>query len=244
MRHPRKGAVLIKLHGDFFFLEQHLKGQVPEDTFYLLDGLGVSIAPTVLAHLKGKRLVEKCYSFGPRHPLTLFFPRYQWHVLTTEPVPGEFMAFEPDGRWGNRPVLEENEVVLSCFRVLRTQGRIMVAGKLFLTNTRLVFAPDRVTLDAAVHGWQAPRGSVSKVALHAPSHRLRDFLSGAMRTRVAVTAPAGQTSFFRADSPERLLAALTGYIKAENAEPGTSPNGGPSAGSTSSGAAGGPPSVS
>jgi hypothetical protein len=244
MRDPRGETVLIKLQGDFFFLQQRPKGQLPEDTFYQLDNLRISIAPSVLEHLKGKRLVEKCYSFGPRHPLTLFFPRYQWHVLTTEAVPGEFIAFEPDGKWCNRPVLEQNEVVLFSFRVLQSQGRIMVAGKLFLTSIRLVFAPDRITVDAAVHGWQAPRESISKVALHPPSHKLRDFLSGAMRTRVAVTTAAGSSSFFRADSPERLQAALTDYIKAEKAEPGAPPNGGPAKPLCNLGAGGGPPSGS
>ena len=223
MRDPKGETALVKLHGDHFFLDRQRKGQLPEESFYLLAGERISIESSALEKLKGKRLVEKFYSFGPRHFLTFFVPRYQMHVLASEPVPGEFLALEPDGILYNRPLLEQNETILRSFDAFHTQGRLMVNGRLYLTSSRLVFAPDRNTVDSAVHGWQVARGSILKVAQVEGSHRLRDFFSGAMRTRVSVTTTLGQTAFFRADSPAELLSGLEDYIKTDRAEPVAAP---------------------
>ena len=219
MRDPT-GKTTMLIDGAHFFLEHCGRGRLPEDSFYMLGGQPLSIARSVLEHLKGKRLIEKSRPFGPRHPLTLFFPRYQLNVLTTEPAPGEFIALEPDGLWHNRPVLDQNEAILDSLRTLMTNGQLIVSGRLYLTSTRLVFAPDRITNDAAIKGWQARRESLDKVILVEGTHRLRDFLSGAMRTRVAVKTVSGQTAHFRTDAPGEFMAGLAKYMTAGKAEPG------------------------
>jgi hypothetical protein len=85
MRNPA-GAVVLKLEADHFELERHAKGQLPQDSFYYLDGLQIYILPSALERLRGKRLVTKVYHFGKRSLLTLFFRPSQIELLKAEPV--------------------------------------------------------------------------------------------------------------------------------------------------------------
>ena len=83
LRDARGEQVLLKFHGDHFFLNQRPKGELPEDSFYTVEDQPLSITPSDLERLNGKKLVVEFYSFGPRSILTLFTPRYRIQVLRT-----------------------------------------------------------------------------------------------------------------------------------------------------------------
>jgi hypothetical protein len=74
----------------------------------------------------------------------------------------------------------------------RTQGRRSVGGRLYLTNTRLIFQPHR--LDAALNGqsWIAPLNQIQEVVVEPPDGGR---FNGGMRTRLLIRTDAGTDHF-------------------------------------------------
>ena len=75
----------------------------------------------------------------------------------------------------------------------RTQGNRAVGGRLFLTERRLIFEPNR--LDAATKGrsWSAPLKSIAGVGKDAPTGSL---ISGGVRTRLRLDLDDGHSEYF------------------------------------------------
>lgn len=91
------------------------------------------------------------------------------------------------------PQLSGAERVLWKKAANRTQGGRSVGGRLYLTDTRLIFQPNR--FDAVTNGrpWSAPLAGIERVSTEAPDGSP---FSGGLRTRLRLDLSDGDTEFF------------------------------------------------
>jgi hypothetical protein len=115
------------------------------------------------------------------------------------------------GIWVRGPDLGQAETVVWNRAANRSQstGRA-VGGRLYLTQERLVFEPNRV--DAATGGdsWQAPLGALAAVSAQPPDGRA---LSGGLRTRLRLDLSDGNIELFvvnRLDEVVQTIRAAAG----------------------------------
>ena len=94
------------------------------------------------------------------------------------------------------PHLSDAERVLWKKAANRTQGGRAVGGRLYLTETRLIFQPNR--FDAATKGqpWSATLADIEGVSTEAPDGRLSGLFSGGVRTRLRLDVSGGGSERF------------------------------------------------
>ncbi|MFE7718398.1 hypothetical protein ACFU44_05085 [Nocardia rhizosphaerihabitans] len=96
------------------------------------------------------------------------------------------------GWWIGSPTLGASEKVVWQQLANRTQGGRAVGGRLYLTEARLVFVPNR--LDALTGGkrWEVPLSRVRALGRQSPDGGL---FSGGLRTRLHVDTDSGTELF-------------------------------------------------
>jgi hypothetical protein len=98
------------------------------------------------------------------------------------------------GIWVRTPELAGSETVLWSRTANRTQSeRRAIGGRLFLTQSRLIFEPSR--FDGAFGGdrWWAPLSSIRKVGSQLPDGRAT---AGGLRTRLRLDLADGAVELF------------------------------------------------
>jgi hypothetical protein len=122
------------------------------------------------------------------------------------------------GIWVRTPDLEKTETVVWNRAANRTQssGRA-VGGRLYLTQSRLAFEPNR--LDAVTRGrpWQTPLGAIAAVGSQAPDGKAPDgkapggkAQSGGLRTRLRLDLSDGSVELFVVSRPDEVVKAIKG----------------------------------
>jgi hypothetical protein len=130
------------------------------------------------------------------------------------------VAIKRENAWFNGPVLDENEAVLASYRANHTQGNRAVGGKLFLTNRRLVFVPNRVDAKTGGRTWEASVDAVQAIGRAGPHFNVLEIFSGALRSRLVVSTTSGGSEFFRVNGLDRVEAEVRDYIQKKKAEQG------------------------
>jgi hypothetical protein len=129
------------------------------------------------------------------------------------------IAIESDDAWFNRPVLDANETVVRSFPANHTQGKRAVGGKLFLTNRRVIFVPNRVDWNIGGQIWEASRDAIQTVARDRPHFSIVELFSGALLSRLVVSTLSGERAFFVVNDLDKIVADLSEYIREGKAEP-------------------------
>ncbi len=98
--------------------------------------------------------------------------------------------------WFNKPLLCRDERLLFEIPANRSQGRRAVGGKLFGTEKRIVFVPNR--LDALLGGTAAeiPVAAVAAVTDSTPRYTISEVFSGAFRSRLSIRTNDHQIHLF------------------------------------------------
>ncbi len=101
------------------------------------------------------------------------------------------------------------EVVLWARFANRTQGGYRaVGGKLFLTNQRLLFLPNRVDAALGGHAWEAELADVRGVGRQPARRRPTMLFSGGLRDRLRVVLNQGPVELFVVNQLEEVIARL------------------------------------
>ncbi len=88
----------------------------------------------------------------------------------------------------------------------RTQGNRAVGGHLYLTQSRLIFEPNR--MDAMLNGqsWSASLTSITTVGTDAPNGNV---LSGGLRTRLKLDLEDGRSEYFVVNGVQEVVEVIT-----------------------------------
>ena len=116
------------------------------------------------------------------------------------------------GIWVRGPDLSQSETVVWNRAANRTQSRgRAVGGRLYLTQERLVFEPNRLDALTGGAGWQTPLGRIAGVGSQAPDGNA---FSGGMRTRLRLDLADGSVELFvvnHLDDVVRTIRQATGH---------------------------------
>lgn len=92
-----------------------------------------------------------------------------------------------------------------------TQGKRAVGGKLFITNQRIAFAPNRLDANMGGMALELPVSEITSIDTDKPHFTITEIFSGAWRTRLVIHSSAKPPQYFVVDDP----AAIASKIRAE-----------------------------
>ncbi len=115
------------------------------------------------------------------------------------------------GRWVDEPALAPGERVVWTTLANRQQGSYRaIGGRLFLTNIRLIFMPNRI--DSATGGlaWSRDLADVRRVAIE-PRHFGVPFVTSdvGFRRRLRLEARGGEVDIFLVNRVDAALSRIT-----------------------------------
>jgi len=132
-------------------------------------------------------------------------------------------AIKPENLWVNKIELVEGEEIALSYPSNHTQGKRAVGGKLFVTNKRIAFAPNRLDANLGGHAMEVPLSRITQITTDAPRIRLSEIFSGALTTRLAIHAGTDQVDFFVVSNPDIVANQITAALK-KIAEQDVAPN--------------------
>ena len=95
-------------------------------------------------------------------------------------------AIKPENAWFNEVQLSDGEEVILSYPSNHTQGKRAVGGKLFVTNYRIAFAPNRIDANMGGMTIEMPLSEITSIGTDKPHIRITEIFSGAWRTRLAI----------------------------------------------------------
>ncbi len=110
------------------------------------------------------------------------------------------------GIWVRGPDLGQSENVIWKRAANRTQssGRA-VGGRLYLTQERLTFEPNRVDAITGGRNWQAPLGHIAGVSRQSPDGNA---FSGGLRSRLRLDLADGSVELFVVNHLDEVVGAI------------------------------------
>lgn len=121
-------------------------------------------------------------------------------------------AIKPENAWFNQLQLSEREKVLLSYPANHTQGKRAVGGKLFVTNGRIAFAPNRIDANLGGYTWEIPLSDYASAGTDKPRLRITEIFSGAWRTRLVIHASGGGVEYFVVGNPEKVAGELSAAV--------------------------------
>lgn len=121
-------------------------------------------------------------------------------------------AIKPENAWFNEIQLSDQEEVMLSYPANHTQGKRAVGGKLFVTNCRLAFAPNRIDANMGGETWELPLSDFTSAGTDKPRIRITEIFSGAWRTRLAIHDQGGGVQYFVVGNPEKVSGELSSAI--------------------------------
>ncbi|MDP0491420.1 MAG: hypothetical protein Q7Q71_10255, partial [Verrucomicrobiota bacterium JB023] len=94
-----------------------------------------------------------------------------------------------------------------------TQGKRAVGGKLFITNCRIAFAPNRLDAKMGGDSWQRGLSDLCSVGTDKPRVRMTEIFSGALRTRLVIHLKEGESQYFVVGKPEVVASEISDAIQ-------------------------------
>ena len=108
------------------------------------------------------------------------------------------------GFWVRKPTLQADEVARWQTAANRTQGNRSVGGRLFLTNQRVLFEPNRVDSITGGQRWSVDLTEVHEVGVE---KRGMNPVSGALRKRLRLKC-TGTTELFVVNHVDEVIDVL------------------------------------
>jgi len=136
-------------------------------------------------------------------------------------------AIKPENAWFNEVQLSDGEEIILSYPANHTQGKRAVGGKLFITNCRIAFAPNRIDANTGGGAMEMPLLEVTSVGTDKPRIRITEIFSGAWRTRLAIYSQNVEGDFFVVFNPETVAGEINTAIQtlAEQADGGSRDDG-------------------
>lgn len=126
---------------------------------------------------------------------------------------------QPENAWFNEIKPSDDEEVLISYPANHSQGKRAVGGKLFVTNRRIAFAPNRLDTNLGGDFWEMPIIDFDSAGTVKPTIRITEIFSGALRTRLVIYASNDGIDYFVVDNPELAASEIYAVIY-EQAEQG------------------------
>ena len=130
-------------------------------------------------------------------------------------------AIKPENAWFNQIELLDGEEIVLSYPSNHSQGKRAVGGKLFVTNQRIAFAPNRFDANLGGLAFDIPLSMVTSITTDPPRIRLVEIFSGALRTRLAIHGGIDQVNFFVVSHPEIVVNQITLGLKKISEQGGT-----------------------
>ena len=111
-------------------------------------------------------------------------------------------AIQPETVWFNEIKLSNGEEVSLSYPANHTQGKRAVGGKLFVTNLRIAFAPNRLDAKMGGNTWEVAHADFASADTVKPQLRISEIFSGALRTRLAIHTGHSEVQCFVVRKPE------------------------------------------
>ena len=131
-------------------------------------------------------------------------------------------AIKTENAWFNDIQLSELEEVMLSYPANHTQGKRAVGGKLFVTNCRLAFAPNRIDANMGGKTWEMPLSDFKTADTDKPRLRITELFSGAWRKRLAVHAQLGGVEYFVVGNPQKVSGEISRAILTQAAQAASS----------------------
>ena len=122
-------------------------------------------------------------------------------------------TIKTENGWFNQIDLLDGEEVVLSYPSNHSQGKRAVGGKLFLTNQRVAFAPNRFDANQGGLAFDIPLSRITSIATDSPRIRLSEIYSGALRTRLAIHGGIDQVNFFVVSHPDIVVSQITMALK-------------------------------
>lgn len=122
-------------------------------------------------------------------------------------------TIKPENIWFNQIDLFDGEEIVLSYPTNHSQGKRAVGGKLFVTNQRIAFAPNRFDATRGGLAFDIPLSRVTLISIDPPHMRVVEIFSGALRTRLAIHAGIDQVHFFVVSQPDIVRNQITLALK-------------------------------
>ena len=126
-------------------------------------------------------------------------------------------AIKPENAWFNQIQLSDREEVMLSYPANHTRGKRAVGGKLFVTNCRIAFAPNRIDVTMGGGTWEIQLTDFASAGTDRPRRQIAEIFSGAWRTRLAIHALGGEVHYFVVENPGKVANKLTSAITTQTA---------------------------
>ena len=103
--------------------------------------------------------------------------------------------------WFTDLELAEGEEVICSFPANHTQGKRAVGGKLFVTNQRVAFTPNRMEIKMRGRGMEMALSDITSIGTVKPRIRITEIFSGAWRTRLSISRRCDDDAYFVVPKP-------------------------------------------
>jgi hypothetical protein len=130
-------------------------------------------------------------------------------------------AIKPDNAWFNQIQLMDHEEITLSYPANHTQGKRAVGGKLFVTNMRLAFAPNRIDANLGGKTWELPLTNFASTGTDKPRVSILEIFSGALRTRLSIQSNHGILQYFVVSNPQKVAADISSAIQIHAEQDGT-----------------------
>lgn len=123
-------------------------------------------------------------------------------------------AIKPENARFNEVQLSDGEEVILSYPSNHTQGKRAVGGKLFVTNHRIAFVPNRVDANMGGKATEMPLSKITLIGTDKPHFGLTEIFSGAWRTRLASHGRNEVGDFFVVGNPNAVAGEITSTTQA------------------------------
>lgn len=103
----------------------------------------------------------------------------------------------PEGTWFNQPTLHDSEVIALAYPANHTQNDWRaVGGKLFVTNQRIIFIPNKADHNFGGNSVEVTHEQVSSIFVKERSISIMELFSGGLRDRLGIRLADGTEHLF------------------------------------------------
>ena len=110
-------------------------------------------------------------------------------------------AIKFQNTWFNEVQLFDGEKIIFSCPSNHTQGKRAVGGKLFVTNQRIAFIPNRLDANMGGMALEVPVSEITSIGTDKPHFTITEIFSGAWRTRLAIHSSDRAPQYFVVNDP-------------------------------------------
>ena len=122
-------------------------------------------------------------------------------------------AIKPQNTWFNEVQLSDGEEIILSYPSNHTQAKRAVGGKLFITNQRIAFAPNRIDANMGGMSLELPVAEITSIGTEEPHYTITEIFSGAWRARLVIHSSDMHPQYFVVKDPAAIASKIRAVVE-------------------------------